>query len=122
MAYYQRQKLGGAWFRVCGRCRYRNGPHAGQCHNCLVALEARPKKRRQRSLDQRLERERELLDEWLAKAFLAMTKVRYYRARVKTLDREQQRRHAEELTEARGGGIRARGMRLRDSTSETPTN
>ena len=48
---------------------------------------AMKKRKRRLSLDQRIERQSQLLDEWLSTLTLAATKIRHYRKRVKTLER-----------------------------------
>ena len=96
--YFRRVKEAGAWFKRCGYCGFGNlwwrgpGEQAEECSGCHRELVARPKRRRQLTLDQRADREEELLDEWLTKLALAVTKIRYYRARVKGLRREQRKR------------------------------
>jgi hypothetical protein len=101
-------------YKECGwkGCRTINGWTAETCSNCGRQLVPRPKKIKRLALDKREEREGELLDEWIRKTVYAVTKVRYYRNRLRQLDRERANvgkpkppRHAK--------GIRARAIRVR---------
>ncbi len=89
-AYYRRKGRPGNLWKVC-ECGYENTWSSQGCDRCGKDLLPRPKKRRQRTLDDRLTREGELLDQWVTKLLLAVTKVRYYRRRIKTLEREHLR-------------------------------
>ena len=110
MRYYRRQRVGSTWAKMCGYCHAESATVASRCYQCGRDLVARPRRARQRGVDERHARESAHLDEWLTKLALAVTKVRYYRGRVKTLDR-QRREAADAPPEA---GARARAIRLRD--------
>jgi hypothetical protein len=122
-AYYTRVRHSsqpGAWFKqcacghinawtrkVCGGATHLSGRLAG----CGRRLRRRPRPKKDRSIGARMEAESKLLDQWLTKLSLAATKIRYYRGRLRSLEREL----------AKGGRPRpkrqprpARAIRVRD--------
>lgn len=71
----------------CGACRSLNRLTNLGCFSCGARLVRRPKAKKDRSVAARLASEGALLDQWLTKLALAATKIRYYRSRVKALER-----------------------------------
>lgn len=62
-----------------------------KCPSCHKTLRKRPRKKKDRSIDKRIEANAALLDQWLTKLTLAATKIRYYRNRERALERERTR-------------------------------
>lgn len=100
--YFRRKRLAGREYgKWCGSCGFGNRWDREACTRCNRPLLARPKKRVARPVDARLARANQAVDEWIAKLMLAATKVRYYRARVRTLERDARQRR-EDSPLARG--------------------
>lgn len=116
--YYRVRRILTSRYKVCGNgaCGYVNPWNLERCERCRRRLFARTKRKtkKDRSVDARLRRESELLDEWLTKLALVSTKIRYYRSRCKSLERERQAQLEGRVKPKAKPKPRERGIRIRE--------